>query len=140
MTFVEPLAQPVTQWQPSDHRRKAYQADPCPVTGGVGLWGRFVGKGAAVRHGRVTAAPQCARGLPGVSPGTDRGTEAGLWSYGLMDLTVFGRQEAWENSPAGWPRIPECQHQWRVEGRPTAQWAGTDEPAATPATTIDAAK
>ena len=57
-----------------------------------------------------------------------------------MDLTVFGRQEAWENSPAGWPRIPECQHQWRVEGRPTAQWAGTDEPAATPATTIDAAK
>jgi predicted dithiol-disulfide oxidoreductase (DUF899 family) len=65
---------------------------------------------------------------------TDRGPEAALRSYGLMDLTVFGRQEAREHSPAGWPRIPEGQHQRRVESRPTAQWASTDEPAEPAAT------
>ena len=34
---------------------------------------------------------------------TDRGNEAGFWSYGLLDRTVFGRQEPWEDSPQGWP-------------------------------------
>ena len=24
-------------------------------------------------------------------------------SYALMDLTVYGRREGWEDSPAGWP-------------------------------------
>ena len=32
---------------------------------------------------------------------TDRGNEAGFWSYGLLDRTVFGRQEPWEDSPQG---------------------------------------
>jgi predicted dithiol-disulfide oxidoreductase (DUF899 family) len=54
---------------------------------------------------------------------TDRGCEVSLWSYALMDLTVFGRQEQWEDSPAGWPRLPDGQHPWRLEGRPIAQWA-----------------
>ena len=57
---------------------------------------------------------------------TGRGTEAGLWSYGLMDMTVFGRQERWEDSPQGWPRLPKGQHPWRINGRPTAQWAVSD--------------
>jgi hypothetical protein len=43
-----------------------------------------------------------------------------------MDLTVFGRQELWEDSPTGWPRVPEGEHPWRTDGRPTAQWAATD--------------
>lgn len=54
---------------------------------------------------------------------TGRGAEAQLWSYGLMDLTVFGRQEPWEDSPEGWPRLAPGQHPWRVDGRPVAQWA-----------------
>ena len=33
-----------------------------------------------------------------------RGAEVLDYSYALMDLTVFGRQEEWEDSPAGWPR------------------------------------
>jgi predicted dithiol-disulfide oxidoreductase (DUF899 family) len=56
---------------------------------------------------------------------TDRGTERALWSYALMDLTVFGRQETWEDSPSGWPQLPAGQHPWRVDGRPTAQWPYT---------------
>ena len=35
---------------------------------------------------------------------TGRGTEAMAWSYHLMDLSVFGRQETWEDSPEGWTR------------------------------------
>ena len=54
---------------------------------------------------------------------TDRGTEALMTSYHALDLTVFGRQERWEDSPQGWPRIPEGEHPWRLDGRPTAQWS-----------------
>jgi predicted dithiol-disulfide oxidoreductase (DUF899 family) len=64
---------------------------------------------------------------------TGRGVEAMDNSYALMDLTVYGRQEAWEGPPSGSPR----QHagmrtdagapawppvsQW-PGGRPVAQW------------------
>src|SRR5438093_709615 len=33
-----------------------------------------------------------------------RGDEAMDNSYGLLDLTVYGRQETFEDSPAGWPQ------------------------------------
>ena len=59
---------------------------------------------------------------------TDRGTEAADTSYHLLDLTAYGRQEQWEDSPQYWPRLPDGQHQWRALGRPTAQWAFTNEP------------
>ncbi len=36
---------------------------------------------------------------------TMRGVEAMDNSYRLLDLTVYGRQEAWEDSPAGWLRV-----------------------------------
>jgi len=26
--------------------------------------------------------------------------------FNLLDLTAFGRQEEWEDSPAGWPQTP----------------------------------
>lgn len=54
---------------------------------------------------------------------TGRGVEALMTSYHALDLTVFGRQEHWEDSPDGWPRLPAGTHAWRVGGRPTAQWA-----------------
>jgi predicted dithiol-disulfide oxidoreductase (DUF899 family) len=50
-----------------------------------------------------------------------RGVEAMDYSYGLMDLTTYGRQEKWEDSPAGWPRRSE--HNYRTDGRPIAQWS-----------------
>jgi predicted dithiol-disulfide oxidoreductase (DUF899 family) len=53
-----------------------------------------------------------------------RGVEAMDNSYGLMDLTVYGRQEKWEESPAGWPQRWELNREiWRTNGRPTAQWS-----------------
>jgi predicted dithiol-disulfide oxidoreductase (DUF899 family) len=49
-----------------------------------------------------------------------RGVESMDNSYRLLDLTVYGRQENWENSPTGWPIGKEWT---RSSGRPTAQWA-----------------
>jgi predicted dithiol-disulfide oxidoreductase (DUF899 family) len=49
---------------------------------------------------------------------TRRGVEAMDYSYALMDLTVHGRQEAWEDSPDGWPRGGDL----RSDGRPIPQW------------------
>ena len=53
---------------------------------------------------------------------TRRGVEAMDNSYRLLDLTVYGRQEQWEESPAGWPQRPDGQHNYRSDGRPFAQW------------------
>ena len=53
---------------------------------------------------------------------TRRGVEAMDNTYRLLDLTVYGRQETWEDSPSGWPRWPEGEHQYRTNGRPIDQW------------------
>lgn len=53
---------------------------------------------------------------------TRRGVEAMDNSYRLLDLTVYGRQEAWEDSPSGWPKWPEGKHPYRIGERPIAQW------------------
>jgi len=54
-----------------------------------------------------------------------RGVEAMDYSFALMDLTAYGRQEAWEDSPPGWPVRPVANNSERVRtnGRPIAQWS-----------------
>ena len=65
---------------------------------------------------------------------TRRGVEAMDFSYALMDLTVYGRQETWEDSPPGWPqrcsntRTDAGSPDWPPVsvwpgGRPVAQWS-----------------
>jgi predicted dithiol-disulfide oxidoreductase (DUF899 family) len=55
---------------------------------------------------------------------TRRGVEAMDYSYALMDLTVYGRQEPWEDSPAGWPRGWKVDgSNTRMNGRPIPQWS-----------------
>ena len=65
---------------------------------------------------------------------TIRGVEAMDYSYALMDLTVYGRQEPWEDSPPGWPqqctitRTNGGSPAWPPVsawpgGRPIAQWS-----------------
>jgi predicted dithiol-disulfide oxidoreductase (DUF899 family) len=65
---------------------------------------------------------------------TSRGVEAMDNSYRLLDLTVYGRQESWEDSPTGWPQ--QCSYtrtnggspawppvsEWPA-GRPIPQWS-----------------
>jgi predicted dithiol-disulfide oxidoreductase (DUF899 family) len=65
---------------------------------------------------------------------TRRGVQAMDYSYALMDLTAYGRQEPWEDSPPGWPQ--RCSYtrtnggppDWppvseSQVGRPIAQWS-----------------
>ena len=53
---------------------------------------------------------------------TRRGVEAMDNSYRLLDLTVYGRQEMWEDSPTGWPQRSKGEHPYRVEAPPIVQW------------------
>lgn len=61
-----------------------------------------------------------------------RGAESMAPAYSLLDLTIYGRQESWEDSPEGWPKKYGVHgDQFRTDGRPTAQWsrlaAGRDD-------------
>jgi predicted dithiol-disulfide oxidoreductase (DUF899 family) len=54
-----------------------------------------------------------------------RGVEVMASGYArLLDLTAYGRQETWEDSPAGWPQQWGAgrEHPYRSNGRPIAQW------------------
>jgi predicted dithiol-disulfide oxidoreductase (DUF899 family) len=53
---------------------------------------------------------------------TIRGVEAMDNNYRLLDLTVYGRQETWEDSPTGWPQ-GDIMDTLRTNGRPTPQWS-----------------
>ncbi len=54
---------------------------------------------------------------------TGRGAEAMAPAYGLLDMTIYGRQETFEDSPPGWPQHwTNNGDQFRTEGRPSAQW------------------
>jgi predicted dithiol-disulfide oxidoreductase (DUF899 family) len=66
---------------------------------------------------------------------TGRGCEPMSGSYGMLDMTAYGRQEWWEDSPEGWPqpfgpngaafrlRADGSAPQSSKEGRPTPQWS-----------------
>jgi predicted dithiol-disulfide oxidoreductase (DUF899 family) len=55
---------------------------------------------------------------------TMRGVQAMDNSYALLDLTVYGRQETWEDSPPGWPKPwTGTAKRIRIDGRPIAQWS-----------------
>lgn len=43
---------------------------------------------------------------------TQRGSEELGTLWGFLDVTPYGRQESWEDSPAGWPQTPPYQW-WR---------------------------
>ncbi len=53
---------------------------------------------------------------------TGRGCEILGNSYGMLDMTVYGRQEPWEDSPEGWPRRGRDEG-FRSNGRPISQWS-----------------
>ena len=70
---------------------------------------------------------------------TGRGNEPADGSLGLLDMTPYGRREAWEDDPEGWPEAPRCRlagrWAWRAHllvlavGRRRRRQLGTDQPA-----------
>jgi len=74
---------------------------------------------------------------------TGRGNEPANGSFGLLDMTPYGRGETWEDKPEGWPEGHHACWYWRTDadgnstwgetGRPTPQWT---RPGATAETTL----
>jgi predicted dithiol-disulfide oxidoreductase (DUF899 family) len=60
---------------------------------------------------------------------TGRGNEAAVGTFGLLDMTPYGRGEAWEDKPEGWPHGDSACWYWRsdADGNPT--WGETSRPA-----------
>lgn len=57
---------------------------------------------------------------------TGRGCETMGNPYQMLDMTVYGRQESWEESPEGWPRRFDTSrggNAFRLDGRPISQWS-----------------
>jgi predicted dithiol-disulfide oxidoreductase (DUF899 family) len=73
---------------------------------------------------------------------TGRGTEAPDGVFALLDMTPYGRGEAWQDSPDGWPEGQRPCWYWRTDAegnavwetsRPVPQWT---RPGATPVTEL----
>src|SRR3954454_6459612 len=71
-------------------------------------------------------------------PTTGRGNEPVSGSLGLLDMTPYGRREAWEDDPDGWPEgstfAPaggrpngSCWY-WRADANGNADWGPTSRP------------
>jgi predicted dithiol-disulfide oxidoreductase (DUF899 family) len=72
---------------------------------------------------------------------TGRGNEPADSALGLLDMTPYGRREAWEDNPEGWPPAPDagspvgghgapiCWY-WRSDANGVANWGPTSRPAA----------
>ena len=70
---------------------------------------------------------------------TGRGNEPAEGSFGLLDMTPYGRGEAWEDNPEGWPVIGDvsdgypsmagqaCWY-WRCDADGNATWGPTSRP------------
>ena len=59
---------------------------------------------------------------------TGRGIEAIDGSFGLLDMTPYGRGEAWEDSPEGWPEGRDPCWYWRSDADGDATWGPTGRP------------
>ena len=71
---------------------------------------------------------------------TGRGNEPADSSLGLLDMTPYGRREAWQDDPEGWPEAPEvgapvggqgaaiCWY-WRSTADGAGAWGPTSRPA-----------
>jgi predicted dithiol-disulfide oxidoreductase (DUF899 family) len=74
---------------------------------------------------------------------TGRGNEAFIGTFDLLDMTPYGRGEAWQDKPEGWPEGSHPCWYWRSDAdgnatfgptsRPVPQWT---RPGATPEETL----
>ncbi|MFG3020016.1 DUF899 family protein [Streptomyces sp. NPDC048254] len=59
---------------------------------------------------------------------TGRGNERVNGSLGLLDMTPYGRGEAWEDNPEGWPKGDSACWSWRSDADGNATWGPTSRP------------
>ena len=59
---------------------------------------------------------------------TGRGNEPAGGSFGLLDMTPYGRGEAWEDKPEGWPEGRHSCWYWASDAEGNATWGPTSRP------------
>src|SRR3984957_8653163 len=59
---------------------------------------------------------------------TGRGNERVNGSLGLLDMTPYGRGEAWQDMPEGWPEGRDSCWYWRGDADGNATWGPTSRP------------
>jgi predicted dithiol-disulfide oxidoreductase (DUF899 family) len=59
---------------------------------------------------------------------TGRGNERVNASFGLLDMTPYGRGEAWEDDPDGWPEGQNACWYWRSDADGNFTWGPTSRP------------
>lgn len=59
---------------------------------------------------------------------TSRGTEMANPVFALLDLTPYGRREAWQETPDGWPEGHDPCWYWRADASRTPVWGPTSRP------------
>jgi predicted dithiol-disulfide oxidoreductase (DUF899 family) len=59
---------------------------------------------------------------------TGRGSEPVMGAFGLLDMTPYGRGEAWEDNPEGWPEGQDACWYWRSDSDGNATWGPTGRP------------
>jgi predicted dithiol-disulfide oxidoreductase (DUF899 family) len=60
---------------------------------------------------------------------TGRGTEPAEGSFALLDMTPYGRGEAWQANPEGWPEGNDPCWYWRLDSEGNPTWGPTGRPA-----------
>lgn len=60
---------------------------------------------------------------------TGRGTEGADGTFALLDMTPYGRGEAWQDNPEGWPEGHHPCWYWRTGPDGTPMWGPTSRPA-----------
>ncbi|MFI1912200.1 DUF899 family protein [Nocardia sp. NPDC020380] len=59
---------------------------------------------------------------------TGRGNEVFSGTFALLDMTPYGRREAWQDSPEGWPEGNHACWYWRTDAEGNAVWGETSRP------------
>jgi predicted dithiol-disulfide oxidoreductase (DUF899 family) len=60
---------------------------------------------------------------------TGRGNEPTNPAFALLDMTPYGRGEAWQDNPEGWPEGNGACWYWRSDADGNAAWGQTSRPA-----------
>ncbi len=61
---------------------------------------------------------------------TGRGNEPAVGTFALLDMTPYGRGEAWQDDPDGWPAGHHACWYWRSDADQNATWGETSRPVA----------
>ena len=59
---------------------------------------------------------------------TGRGNEPVMGAFSLLDMTPYGRREAWQDNPEGWPEGNGPCWYWRSDATGQAAWGPTSRP------------